>query len=136
MVASWLLLGAIVFVSCFQVTSSYRLVRGPRGKYGLLGLPVSNASYYDSPISAQWFEQRLDHFDPQNTDFWKQRYFVNMKYFDANSNSPVFLQLGGEGEASPIWLEQGQVATNYAKHFKAAQILIEHRYYGKSHPTR
>lgn len=106
------------------------------GKYGFLGLPVSNVSYYDSSIPAQWFDQRLDHFDPTNTDTWKQRYFVSMKYFDRNSDSPVFLQLGGEGEASPVWLEQGQVATNYAKHFKAAQVLIEHRYYGKSHPTR
>ncbi|XP_017480308.1 PREDICTED: putative serine protease K12H4.7 [Rhagoletis zephyria] len=135
--ASWLLLGAIVCLSaCPPVASGFRLIRGrPVGKYGFLGLPVSNVSYYDSSIPAQWFDQRLDHFDPTNTDTWKQRYFVSMKYFDRNSDSPVFLQLGGEGEASPVWLEQGQVATNYAKHFKAAQVLIEHRYYGKSHPT-
>lgn len=48
---------------------------------------------------------------------------------------PVFLQLGGEGTADPIWLQQGQIANNYAVKFGALNIYLEHRYYGASHPT-
>ena len=46
------------------------------------------------------------------------------------------MQLGGEGEASPIWLKRGQIAENYAKKYNAAQVLLEHRYYGESQPTK
>lgn len=131
-----------LFVALFALLApapsvGHRLLRGrPVGKYGFLGLPVKRSDYYASPIAPQWQDQRLDHFDPTNTATWKQRYFVNFKFFNASGSSPVFLQLGGEGEADPIWLEEGQVATNYAKHFQAVQIYLEHRYYGKSHPTR
>lgn len=126
----------LVLVSVDQAFS-FQLIRGrPVGKHGLLGLPKTSESYVgDSLPKAQWFEQRLDHFDPVNTQTWKQRYFVNLNYFDRQSEAPIFLQLGGEGEADPIWLERGQIATNYAKHFKAGQVYLEHRYYGKSHPT-
>lgn len=48
---------------------------------------------------------------------------------------PVFLQLGGEGTADPIWLIDGQVATNYGTQFGALLIYLEHRFYGESHPT-
>lgn len=51
------------------------------------------------------------------------------------SGGPVLIQLGGEGAADPVWLKEGQIATNYGKDMKAMLILIEHRYYGESHPT-
>ena len=47
---------------------------------------------------------------------------------------PIFLQIGGEWEISGnevnygAWLE-------WARKEKAALIVLEHRYYGKSHPT-
>ena len=30
----------------------------------------------------KWFEQRLDHFNAQNTQKWKQRYFSRHLYFN------------------------------------------------------
>jgi len=45
------------------------------------------------------------------------------------------LMIGGEGEANPVWLSTG-AWKEYAKNEKAAMILLEHRYYGKSHPTK
>merc|ERR1712106_925898 len=42
--------------------------------------------------------------------------------------------IGGEGEANPAWLESGSW-NKYAEDEGAAMILLEHRYYGKSHPT-
>ncbi|KAF7490169.1 Putative serine protease K12H4.7 [Sarcoptes scabiei] len=125
-----------------------RLLFGrPLDRHGFLGLPFSKKlekgqefdgvdGSDDELIPEQWFHQRLDHFDLTNRNLWKQRFFVNDKFYTKSKNdAPVFLQLGGEGEANPVWLKEGQVATNYGPHFKALLLLLEHRYYGKSFPT-
>jgi len=62
-----------------------------------------------------------------------QRYFINDTFYV--KGGPIFLQLGGEGTANPIWVVEGQIAKNYAKKFNAMSVLLEHRYYGESHPT-
>jgi hypothetical protein len=53
----------------------------------------SNVGAADAP--EQWFTQKLDHFDPQNRDTWKQLYFVNSTMY--KPGGPVFFILGGEG---------------------------------------
>ena len=55
-------------------------------------------------------------------DFWKQ-------------NGPIFLMIGGEGPAEAKWMVAGQWI-EYAKQFGAMCFQLEHRYYGKSHPTQ
>ena len=78
--------------------------------------------------SAQWFQQKLNHFDSTDTRTWIQRYFVNDEYWD-RSDGPVFLMLGGEAKASPTWLEtNSEIMINAAK-YKALVVLIEHRYF-------
>lgn len=47
----------------------------------------------------------------------------------------MFLSIGGEGEANPIWAVEGQWITNYAAKYNALCFMVEHRFYGKSHPT-
>jgi hypothetical protein len=74
----------------------------------------------------------VDHFDPQNNGTWQQRYFANMQYYSAGG--PVFLMLGGEGTANPIWLQADTQMVLWAKQFGAAMFLIEHRFYGDSQP--
>ena len=75
---------------------------------------------------AQWFEQKLDHFNSSDTRTWKQRYFVNDTNWD-RSYGPVFLMLGGEGEADPIWLAINTDMMRNADKFKALAVMIEHR---------
>ncbi|XP_062136951.1 putative serine protease K12H4.7 [Drosophila sulfurigaster albostrigata] len=81
-----------------------------------------------------WFEQRLDHFTPKDTRTWQQRYYVNDQYYRNDSQAPVFLMIGGEGEATKKWMHEG-AWIHYAEHFGALCIQLEHRFYGKSHPT-
>ncbi|XP_062136950.1 thymus-specific serine protease-like [Drosophila sulfurigaster albostrigata] len=81
-----------------------------------------------------WFKQRLDNFAPEDTRTWLQRYYVNDQYYRNDSQAPVFLMIGGEGEASKKRMHKG-AWIHYAKHFGALCIQLEHRYYGKSHPT-
>ncbi|KAK9499853.1 hypothetical protein O3M35_002811 [Rhynocoris fuscipes] len=102
---------------------------------------VTRLHLHDPPISKdvplppdQWFKQKLDHFDPTNTKTWMQRYGVNDTFAKVIENAPVFLMIGGEGEASPKWLVTG-AWIDYAQRFGALCFQLEHRYYGKSRPT-
>lgn len=79
-----------------------------------------------------WFPQRLDHFNGADSRVWKQRYFVNDRFY--KPGGPVFLMIGGEGPANPAWMQYGTWLT-YAEKFGALCLLLEHRFYGKSHPT-
>lgn len=100
----------------------------------------------------QWFEQKLDHFDVTKERTWKQvqrsssiffhfkvnfsffqRYFTNDSFF--KNDGPVFLMIGGEGEASSEWMVKG-TWIELAKKFGALCFQLEHRFYGKSHPTK
>ena len=42
--------------------------------------------------------------------------------------------IGGEGTASPVWMVTGSWI-EYAKEHGALCFQLEHRFYGKSHPT-
>ena len=118
------LLYFVNFSDCFNLIHHGRL------RNGFLGSPRTN---YRGPVPPdQWFEQRLDHFNEAETRTWKQRYFINDEFH--KPGGPVFLMIGGEGEASALWLVEG-AWVEYAKQYNALLFQLEHRFYGKSHPT-
>ena len=80
----------------------------------------------------QYFDQRLDHFDESLTATWKQRYWINDTFFDGTG--PAFIMIGGEGTENPKWIVSGEWIV-LAESFNALCVLVEHRYYGQSHPT-
>ena len=80
----------------------------------------------------QWFEQIRDHFNAIDGWTWSQRFWENMEHYKVGG--PAFIMIGGEGEASPGWLNYGQWY-KWAEENGAAMFLLEHRYYGQSHPT-
>ena len=47
---------------------------------------------------------------------------------------PVFIQIGGGGRASPSFLYTG-AWLEWANKHNAALFILEHRFYGESHPT-
>ncbi|CAF0815275.1 unnamed protein product [Adineta ricciae] len=106
----------------------------PRG--GMLGSPGQRLRRplhrHKSPSDELWYTQQLDHFNPADTRTWQQRFFVNSDHW--KQGGPVFIQIGGEGPADPIWMTEGQWI-NYAKTHGAICVMLEHRFYGKSHPT-
>lgn len=79
-----------------------------------------------------WFRQRLTHFEPADDREWSQRYFVNSENY--KEGGPVFLYIGGEGELRPWMMHEGHMA-DMSKRFHALIFALEHRFYGKSHPT-
>jgi len=80
-----------------------------------------------------WFQQKLDNFSPRDSRTWYQRYFVNDEY--SKSDGAVFLQIGGEGPASPAWMRNGHWI-EMAKKVGALCFQLEHRFYGLSKPTK
>ncbi|XP_029472070.1 putative serine protease K12H4.7 isoform X1 [Rhinatrema bivittatum] len=82
-------------------------------------------------VDEHWFDQKLDHFNGAESRVWKQRFFINDTFYDGG---PVFLMIGGEGPANPAWMVSG-TWLRYAEKLKALCLLLEHRFYGKSHPT-
>jgi len=85
-------------------------------------------------LPAEWFTQRLDHFDWQEQRVWKQRYFTNTNFWNPNKKGPIFLQVGGEGAISDGYVIYTEMAVNYGKRYGALLLVLEHRFYGESKP--
>ncbi|XP_043926183.1 putative serine protease K12H4.7 [Protopterus annectens] len=85
-----------------------------------------------SIVEDQWFVQKLDHFNGADSRTWNQRYFMNDTHYVPGG--PIFLMIGGEGPANPAWMQYGTWLT-YAEKMHSLCLLLEHRFYGKSHPT-
>ncbi|KAK3914100.1 Putative serine protease, partial [Frankliniella fusca] len=124
---------ATLVICILQSVSSLRIFHRGRQHGGNVQL-WSNSDLSESMFPPeQWFTQQLDHFDPTNQQTWQQRYFTNSTFH--KSGGPVFLMIGGEGEASAKWMLEGQWIED-AQLFNALCFQLEHRYYGKSRPTQ
>lgn len=97
----------------------------------MLGVPKWHGKTADLPPD-MWLKQKLDHFNDADTNYWQQRYFVNDTFY--KDGGPIFIMIGGEGTADPIWMVEG-TWIQYAMNYNAICFTLEHRYYGKSHPT-
>ncbi|KAF5295491.1 hypothetical protein FQR65_LT10479 [Abscondita terminalis] len=123
------LVSPLLKVDCWKIFHKGRAVGGN------LGLPGRDNQFHSTQdIPDQWFDQKLDHFNPTDSRKWKQLFFSNEQFHDVSVGGPVFLMIGGEGAASPRWMTSG-AWIEYAKKFGALCFQLEHRYYGKSHPT-
>ena len=112
-----------IFLCCLLGSALSASALGPGRTLGL------KAPYLppDTPLpEAKWIDQKLDHFAPAGTTYWKQRYFVNTTWFDGEG--PVFLLLGGEGPASPAWLVAETNIMVMARKFSGLAFSVEHRY--------
>nr|CAH7720380.1 unnamed protein product [Callosobruchus chinensis] len=130
-----------VFVLLLTCLATFQNVRGwrnfnhGRSKGGNLGIPGGDDLVRGElqKVTIDWFTQYLDHSNPTDNRTWKQRYYVNDQYVNLRRDV-AFLMIGGEGEATIQWMTKG-AWINYAKKFNAICFQLEHRYYGKSHPT-
>ncbi|KNC87320.1 hypothetical protein SARC_00562 [Sphaeroforma arctica JP610] len=91
-------------------------------------------------FTEQWVQQRVNHFDNLDRRIFAQRYFVNETYFKAGSDGPIFLCVGGEGPSLTSKSVKNSVHCNDAVELMpkvgGLMVSIEHRYYGKSSPTK
>jgi len=120
----------VILIVVINIYTSYAwkrpLLLHGRPEHGMLRAPSCESC--DEPVKEQWFTQYLDHYDPQNSKTWQQRYFVNESHWTNKEKGPVFLMLGGEGPASPYWLNENTDMTRNARKYGALTFVIEHRY--------
>ncbi|XP_054770679.2 putative serine protease K12H4.7 [Lytechinus pictus] len=119
-----------VLAVLLPLISAFGRFKHGRPKHGMLGAPPTKEKSNLPPD--MWFEQKLDHFNDADLRTWNQRFFINSTFY--TPGGPVFLMIGGEGEANPVWMVDG-AWVEYAKEMNAFLIMLEHRFYGKSHPT-
>uniref|UniRef100_A0A1L8EII6 Putative serine protease n=1 Tax=Haematobia irritans TaxID=7368 RepID=A0A1L8EII6_HAEIR len=96
------------------------------------GPPVQEAET-KAKVQTNWITQKLDHFNSSETRTWQMRYMVNDKYF--KPGGPMFIHVGGEWDISPSGISSG-IFVDLAKEHNGLLFYTEHRYYGKSKPTK
>lgn len=84
-------------------------------------------------VKSEIIVQKLDNFDSANTATWEMRYFSNNEHYVPGG--PLFIFLGGEWEISYGWVTGGHMY-DMAKEMNGYLFYTEHRFYGKSFPTR
>ncbi|CAI9104931.1 OLC1v1003722C1 [Oldenlandia corymbosa var. corymbosa] len=104
--------------------------------FSLSASSSSSSSSSDEDFKPYFYDQTLDHFNynPESYTRFKQYFVINSKYWGgANSSAPILAYLGAEaaldGDIGAIGF-----LTDNAPRFKALQVYIEHRFYGKSNP--
>lgn len=83
-------------------------------------------------LTPQWLDQIVDHFDEDKKNTFPQKYMTFEKFWKGPGH-PIFLVLGGEDPLDS--LISSNVYYYYGKHFGAATIGVEHRYFGDSYPV-
>ncbi|XP_059615588.1 putative serine protease K12H4.7 [Phlebotomus argentipes] len=77
--------------------------------------------------------QLLDHFDPNNTATWENRYWVEESFYQPGG--PIFIYVGDVFDfMAEIWLNISHFR-DLAEENNAYLVATEYRFYGESHPT-
>ena len=96
--------------------------------------PVPPHGLPSDPAPAQFFTQRLDHFDRSNPATWQQRYYVNASLW--NGTGPVMFLIGHELAMNPGLVAGTWVINSLAEHFGGLIVCLEHRFFGASTPNQ
>jgi hypothetical protein len=98
-------------------------------------------------VQELYFTQRLDHYDPSNTNTYRQRYYYTSRYTMPNAeNTVTLLCVGGEGPGfeTSVLVDSAHCSGDMLQvasalftvyHWNVHVYALEHRYYGKSYPT-
>ncbi|XP_067667461.1 putative serine protease K12H4.7 isoform X2 [Haliotis asinina] len=114
---------SIIFLSTYKVDVL--------GSPDTTGPPGGAPSPPPTMSSEYWFHQKLDHFNVEDSRYWKQRYYVFDEFY--KPGGPAFLTIGGEG-ALGVYVQEG-AWMDYIQTYHAIGFAVEHRYYGESRPT-
>ncbi len=78
------------------------------------------------PYTTEWFTQDLNHFNPQDTRTFQERYLIWDDVWDKSNNAPIFFYAGNEGDVGDFWNNTG-LMFDLAPHYKALVLFAEHR---------
>lgn len=98
---------------------------------------IKSLAVTDNAPPTQYIEIPIDHFGGKTKDTFKNRYWYNDTFYEANG--PVVVMDVGESNAAPFvtFLEEAQLQSavmQVARKYKGIGVVWEHRYYGESVP--
>lgn len=93
---------------------------------------LKSASQREKFITVKGLDQKLDHFDVQNNQPWRQRYFEVDDFLV--DGGPIFLFVGGDWIISEVVIMNGQVH-DMARDLNGILFYTEQRFSGRSRPT-
>ncbi|KAJ6628026.1 putative serine protease F56F10.1 [Pseudolycoriella hygida] len=93
--------------------------------------PKSNTPI-PSNVQLNTIVQRVDNFDPINSETWEQRFYSNNEFYQPGG--PIFVFLAGEWDITPYRLTTSLMA-DIASDLNGNIFYLEHRFYGQSRPT-
>ena len=83
--------------------------------------------------TTEYFQNKVDHFNPDDESTYKQRFWHNDKFFAGKENdAPVFLYICGEWTCTPP--DEQMFPMMVGAQHGAMLFSLEHRYYGDSQP--
>ena len=92
-----------------------------------------NQEHHDEHKELFYHDQLVNHFNDNNKDTWKNRYYKSTTYFEGPGH-PIFMLNGGEGVLGHMVYPF--ITQHLASYFGAAVIQIEHRFYGPYPPVK
>jgi len=121
---------------CFLLPTCMALLSPPGGgRPGYLKPPESpdDVAFLEvgTASTAQVFNQKLDHFAPDDKRTFKQRYYVDSTFY--TPGGPILLYISGE---APCYSAPsgGAFMGTVAREMRGMLVALEHRYYGDSQP--
>ena len=103
----------------------------------LLGIPAALAK---TAYQELYFNQTLDHFHPEDSRTWPQRYLFSDEFWDGRGAlpngcpGPILLYTGNEGAITGFWEANGFMVEHLAPKWGALLVFPEERFYGASQP--
>ena len=112
-----------------------RLLKRPRPSR-----PGASPSSASNSFQELYYNQTLDHFNPQDGRRWSQRYLFSDEFWTGagglsnGCRGPILLYTGNEGDIEGFWEGNGFMIDYLAPKWGAMLVFPEERYYGKSLP--
>jgi len=121
-----------LFLTVATIAAQALYVRSPQYYADLFSFTRHDVQGFEYTEQQLWFEsQKVDHFKPQDTRVFPQRYWVSADYYQPNG--PVFLYICGEYTCPGINQER-LFPVQLAQEHNALFVVLEHRFYGFSQP--
>lgn len=106
----------------------------------VLCLALVAARFVDRPRGVQsqprFFRNRIDHFNPFDRRTFEQRYYINTAFAKKDARVAI-IEIGGESEITSAPggdPEKPDILGDIAEMYGANIFVLEHRFYGASHP--
>lgn len=109
---------------------------GPMDLYRLKHVEEQQAQSYRAAaanVTEAYYDQLIDHHNPK-LGTYKQRYYID-ETFAQGKDAPVFFYICGEAACSANSIAGGEIRVQAEKNH-GVLVALEHRYYGKSMPTK